>query len=95
MYFSYSKSSDTDLLVFPFPYFVYLHGNASIFDHIDVDLSCDGGVVIRERSVDAFFRARRQDVVVQSALVIHGFGIRGFDYSRMQKPQITRENCYF
>ncbi len=34
-------------------------------------------------------------VLVQAALVIRGFGIRGFDYSRMQKPQITRENCYF
>jgi len=32
---------------------------------------------------------------VQAALVIRGFGIRGFDYSRAQKPRITRENCTF
>ncbi len=32
---------------------------------------------------------------VQAALVIRGFGIRGFDYSRMQKPLIAKENCYF
>jgi hypothetical protein len=30
---------------------------------------------------------------VQAALVIRGFGIRGFDYSRKKKPRITRENC--
>jgi hypothetical protein len=34
-------------------------------------------------------------VVVQAALVIRGFSIRGFDYSRSQKLQITRENCHF
>jgi hypothetical protein len=32
---------------------------------------------------------------VQAALVIRGFGIRGFDYSRMQKLRIARENFYF
>ncbi len=32
---------------------------------------------------------------IQAALIIHGFGIRGFDYSRMQKPQIARENFNF
>jgi len=32
---------------------------------------------------------------VQAALAIHGLGIRGFDYSRTQKPQITRETCHF
>jgi hypothetical protein len=33
--------------------------------------------------------------LVQAALVIRGFSIRGFDYSRTQKPRITRENCHF
>jgi hypothetical protein len=32
---------------------------------------------------------------IQAALVIRGFSIRGFDYSRAQKPRITRENCLF
>jgi hypothetical protein len=32
---------------------------------------------------------------IQAALVIRGFSIRGFDDSRTQKPQITRENCHF
>ncbi len=32
---------------------------------------------------------------IQAALVIRDFNIRGFDYSRMQKPRITREYCYF
>ena len=36
-----------------------------------------------------------QLILIQAALVIRGFGIRGFDYSRMQKPRIARENCYF
>ncbi len=35
-----------------------------------------------------FLRNYRFDI--QAALAIRGFG-----YSRMQKPQITRENCYF
>ncbi len=30
-----------------------------------------------------------------AALVICCFGIRGFAYSRMQKPQITRGKCHF
>ena len=34
-------------------------------------------------------------IKVQAALAICGFGIRSFDYSRTQKPQITRENCNF
>ncbi len=32
---------------------------------------------------------------LQAALVIRGFVIRGFDYSRTKKPRITRENCQF
>ncbi len=35
-----------------------------------------------------------QQNIIQAALVIRGFGIRGFDYSRMQKPRIKRENCF-
>ncbi len=32
---------------------------------------------------------------LQAALVIRGFSIRDFDYSRTQKPRIARENCHF
>ncbi len=32
---------------------------------------------------------------IQAALAIRGLGIRGFDYSRTEKPRITRENCHF
>jgi hypothetical protein len=28
----------------------------------------------------------RREMIIQAVLVIHGFGIHGFDYSRMQKP---------
>jgi len=36
-----------------------------------------------------------QSLHIQVALTIRGLGIRSFDYSRTQKPQITRENCQF
>ncbi len=32
---------------------------------------------------------------IQAALAIRSLSIRGFDFSRIQKPQITRENCNF
>ena len=35
------------------------------------------------------------DLDVQAALVIRGLRIRGYDYTRTQKPRIARENCYF
>ncbi len=47
---------------------------------------------------------KRIQILIQVALVIHGFsifgfgiygfGILGFDYSRTLKPQIPRENYY-
>ena len=38
---------------------------------------------------------RLQFVGLQAALAIGGFGIRGLEYTRTQKPEITRENWYF
>jgi len=32
---------------------------------------------------------------IQAALAICGLDIRGFDYSRTQKPRITRDNSNF
>ena len=38
---------------------------------------------------------RLQFVGLQAALAIGGFGIRGLEYTRTQKPGITRKNCFF
>ncbi len=42
-----------------------------------------------------FVVTKKLPITIQAALVIRGFSIRGFDYSRTQKPRITRENCHF
>jgi hypothetical protein len=40
------------------------------------------------------------ELSLNAAILISGFGfcsfsIRGFDYLRMQQPQLGRDNCYF
>jgi len=37
----------------------------------------------------------KMSMIIKAALAIRGLGILGFDYSRTQKPRITRENCHF
>ncbi len=49
-------------------------------------------VILCVRKIDKSYDFRHK---IQAALVIRGFSIRGFDYSRTQKPRITRENCHF
>ncbi len=50
--------------------------------------------VLIEPNFDKFDLKERKNEI-QAALVVRGFGIQGFDYSRTQKPRIMMENFYF
>ncbi len=42
-----------------------------------------------------YFHGQKLFTFIQAALVIRGFSIRGFDYSRTQKPQIRGKTVIF